>query len=286
MRWMREPLVHFLLLGLALFGLYAVIGQGRDEGPQKAVVVTAQDVAWLRESWQRQRNRPPTQDELRGLVDDFIREEILYREAVSLGLDQDDMIVRRRMAQKMEFLFTDLSELRAPTDVELLAYFETNRERYAEPARVSFSHIYFNPDLRGARTDEDARALLEELPPSPPSPESMAQLGDPLMLQPHYADRTKRDIHSLFGSEFADVIAAMEPGQWTGPIRSGYGVHLVYVQTRSASQPAELAQVRERVLVDFSADRRSDGKQRYYEQLRTQYDVKIEPTELTGQDAS
>jgi len=285
MRWMREPLVHFLLLGAALFGLHAVLGQGRDTELQREVVITSQDVAWLRENWERQRNRPPTDGELRGLVDEFLREEILYREAMALGLDQDDTIVRRRMTQKMDFLFTDLSELLEPSEAELLAFFQANEDRYAEPSQVSFAQVYFNPDLRGEQAELDARALLAELRASE-SQDVLSQRGDRFMMPQDYTAQTERDVRAYFGDDFARKVFALAPGKWEGPVASGYGLHLVLVRHRQATRPVEFAEVRELVLRDFGMERRAQGKERYYKQIRSKYEVRIERPVIVGENAS
>jgi hypothetical protein len=165
-RFLKEPLLHFFLLGLVVFGLHAVLNSGVDTGSRGdplLVEITSADIEWLRSTWNKKMGREPTPRELDGLVASFIREEVLYREAVSMGLDQHDSVVRRRMAQKMDFLFKDLAEMAQPTDEEISGWFDGNRERYRVPAHTSFTHVYFNRDRRGEGVENDAREVLEKV---------------------------------------------------------------------------------------------------------------------------
>src|ERR1700724_3390134 len=163
-RWLREPLLHFLVAGLALFAIYRTLNpppEQPDEG--KRIVITEDDLRQVQVAWRAQWQRFPTPDEMRGLVDSKIREEILYREAMALGLDKDDTIVKRRLAQKMEFLADDISSLREPQIDELRAWFDKNQERFALPSLMSFHHLYFSPDRRGAQARENALDALQTL---------------------------------------------------------------------------------------------------------------------------
>ena len=149
MTWTREPLVHFLVLGALLFGLFALVNNEASSKSPNRIEITSADVDRLQERWTKQWNRPPTETELKSLIEAYLREEILYREALALGLDQNDTIIRRRLAQKMEFLFEDLADQVEPTDEELKRYFDRNRDQYRLPARFSFAHVYFSVDQRG-----------------------------------------------------------------------------------------------------------------------------------------
>jgi len=162
-RWAREPLVHFLLIGAGLFALDAWNGGPAEEDPFRIVVSTA-DVERLSTLWQRQWQRPPTSEELQGAIDQHVREEIYFREALALGLDREDTIVRRRMAQKMRFISEDLATAAEPTEGELTSFLEQNEERYRTPGEVSFIHVYVNPDRRGASAESVAKETLAQLP--------------------------------------------------------------------------------------------------------------------------
>ena len=227
-------------------------------------------------SWQKRWNRAPTEQELAGLVDAYVRETIFYREALAMGLDRDDTIIRRRLAQKLEFLSEDLIATVPPTEEELRAFFAEHGERYQLPALTTFSQVFVDPDLRGERTLADAEEIGARLRAQGPPAEGAAGLGDPFMLQSYYPERSELEIAKLFGTEFAREVVKLAPGQWHGPVLSGYGVHFVYVDGRAEAVPAEFAAVRERVQQDWEDERRRVFNQEFYARLRARYEVVIE----------
>jgi len=278
-RWLREPLLHFFLLGLVVFGLHAVLNSeaNTDSGKDPRLVeITSADIDWLRSTWNKKMGREPTPDELKGLINGFIREEVLYREAVSMGLDQHDSVVRRRMAQKMDFLFKDLAEMAQPSEEEMAAYFEEERERYRAPARVSFTHVYFNGDRRGERVLEDARKALEKIEEGKIDPSGATALGDRFMLQFYYPQQSTEMTAREFGRAFADRLGTLEAAAWHGPVVSGYGLHLVYVHDRVESRLPELEEVRDRVTQDLMADRREKINRAAYREIKSKYRVLVE----------
>ena len=229
-RWLREPLLQFLVAGALLFAAYrALHPEAFRPTDDNRIEVTADDLRQLEIAWTAQWRRPPTPDEMRGLVDARVREEILYREALTLGLERGDAIVKRRLAQKMEFLASDVSALPDPTAAELRAWYASNAERFAEPGRRSFRHVYFSTDRRGAQAREDAASLLGQLSGKPADAPVADNAGDPFMFQNQYADRSSDQIASIFGSAFAAAVNEARPGSWQGPIESGLGWHLVFV---------------------------------------------------------
>lgn len=262
----KSPLVHFVALGTLVFVLYGFF-RGGATGDSRRIEVTASEITRMRELFQRQWKRPPTEEELQGLVEHFVREEILYREALAMGLDEGDTVVRRRLAQKVEFLADDLATRAEPTREELSRYFQKNLDRYAFPARRSFSHIYFSVDRRGDAAESDARRALE-------NPE--ASEGDPFMLQRDFASRTEREVRDLFGEEFARALFRIEPGEWHGPVRSSYGVHLVLVRESTEARAPELAEVSDRIRNDFLDERRREANEALVESLREQYEIVVE----------
>ena len=287
-RLLREPLLHFFLLGLAVFGLHAFLNSDEGNGAvadPHLVEITSADIEWLRSTWNKKMGREPTAEELEGMTDAFIREEILYREAVSMGLDQHDTVVRRRMAQKMEFLFKDLAEMAEPTEEELQAWFDENRERYRAPALVSYTHVYFNGDQRGEKVLEDARKVLAELQKEGGDPAEAPARGDRFMLRSSYPlqglDMTARE----FGRGFADALAGLETGRWQDPVVSGYGLHLVYLHERIDSRLPELDEVRERVVMDLMTARREQVNTAAYREIKSKYQVLVEnmPYEAAAQ---
>lgn len=272
----REPLVHFLVLGAVIYGLAAVFTGPVDGAPDNTIRITAGQIAWLEGSWQKRWNRPPTPAERAGLIKEYVRETVLYREALAMGLDQDDTIVRRRLAQKLEFLSQDLLAPPAPDDEELRAWFGANSERYREPTLVTFTHVFIDPDRREDRTLADAEAILAELRALPSPSEGSDALGDPFMLQRYYPERSQPEVSKLFGGEFSAEVVELAPGRWHGPVLSGYGVHLVYVHNRAESRDADFASVRDRVAQDWEDERREELNDEFYAALLARYTVIVD----------
>ncbi len=262
------PLVIFLVLGGAVFALDR--WRGADDASTRTIEIGELQLAGIRERWQAQWDRPPTEAELRGLVNDAVREEILYREALRLGLDRDDTIVRRRLAQKMTFMLEDGVAVDPPEESAVADYYAANPDRYREPRRTTFAHVYLSQDRR-ADPDADVAAILDQLTSG--SPNLWRRLGDPFMLLREYADRSDQEIAELFGGDFASALTELSPGGWHGPVRSAYGVHLVRIAARSEARQLPLEAIRERVIQDLVADRRRKLNQTAFDELRAQYDV-------------
>ncbi len=279
-RLLREPLVHFMILGAALFALQAVLGEPEDGGDLR-VEISAGEIEHLRATWTRQRGRSPSDAELRKAVDGRLREEIYYREAVRMGLDQDDVIVRRRLAQKLEFLINNLTIPEQPPEAELRAFLAENAERYREPARLSFTHVYFSRDRRPEAAG-DAEALLATLRAAASPPECAAEQGDPFMHHSDHAERSPQDVAKHFGDDFARALFELEPGDWQGPLRSAYGMHLVRLTDKRPSRDVELAEVHGAVTRDWRAARRREANANAYARLREQYDVEVAELQSTG----
>ena len=276
MNTLRSPLLHFLLIGAVVYLLYGLTDSDTTLISPDTITVTAGDVAWMEDSWQKRWNRSPTPEERKGLIDQHVRETVLYREALAMGLEQDDVIIRRRLAQKLEFLFQDLADVVPPDDQELRTYFEANRDRYQDPDLLTFTHVFLDPDQRGDRTLADAEAMLAELGAQDDPTRDAADLGDLFMLQSYYPQRPESEVSKLFGREFARSVFELEPGQWHGPVLSGYGVHLVYVHDRLQSPPPDFDAVVERVAEDWQTDRRQAFNEKFVENLMSRYEVTIE----------
>ena len=273
-RVLREPLVHFLAIGLLLFLLFALVNDDqRNDGNR--IDITDADVEQLVAIFRKQWQRPPNAQELQSLIDSRVREEVLYREGLAMGLDKDDTIVRRRLAQKVEFLIGDVSGVTEPDDATLQAYYDENAERYREPPRLSFSHIYFNTDRRGEQAATDARALLERLRAASPRVTQAPDEGDPFMLPRVYVDKRTDEIARDFGRAFSQEITGLETKQWHGPVASAYGLHLVYIASREEASQPPLEQVRSRVANDWLVDQRRLADERIYERLRSRYEISI-----------
>ncbi len=271
---LREPLAHFFVLGAGIFLLAALVGES-DENQPDEIVVSAGQVDHLVETWQRTWQRPPTQAELEGLVEDHIREEILYREAIAIGLDRDDIIIRRRLRQKMEFLTQDLVERAEPTEEELRSYLEQNAGAFQVEPRITFQQIYLNIEIRGSNAEKDALNLLRDLQENTRSVEPLA-LSDPILVPHELESLPESEVARLFGREFASRLAEIEPGSWTGPVRTGFGLHLVRVLERLPGRMPELGEVREKVEREWRFMRRQESDEQFFRSLRDRYTVEVQ----------
>lgn len=263
--WLRDPLFAFLLVGVAIFAADAWFGDGPGD---RTIIVPQPQVDRLATLWETQMGRPPTVSELDALIDDHVREEVMVQEAKRLGLDQGDAIIRRRLAQKLSFLTEDVATLEAPSPEELRAYFEETKDRYATPAVVTFSHIYFSPERRDDAAG-DARQTLGNL-----DTDAWRRTGDPFMLGRTYAHAGHSRIERDFG---ADFLAALEElavsSDWQGPVESAYGFHLLRIDARSPALGADYESVATRVARDFDAARREAANAAYFDDLLGQYTV-------------
>jgi peptidyl-prolyl cis-trans isomerase C len=277
LKLLREPLVHFMFIGAVIYMLYGVFAEPAPEKDDKIIVVTSGEVEWMQTAWQKRRNRPPTDEEFDGLIQQYIRETVFYREALTMGLNKHDQVIRRRMAQKMEFLAKDLVALTPPTDAELQAYFTEHQDRYQEPTRYTFTQVFIDPDKRGDATLDDAEMIKAKLiVQGDATIDDADALGDDIMLQPYYPEKNRVEIQKQFGSGFTDSLVELSPGQWHGPVLSGYGVHLVYVSNIIEPPPPVFAKVRERVVQDWTTDKSEELNEKFYANLRSQYTIVIE----------
>jgi len=280
-RILKEPLLHFILAGAGIYLLFSWLGQTESEEAvaENTIVITEGEMNWLAESWQKRWNRPPTNEEMLGLTKQHLRETVLYREAMSMGLDKDDIIIRRRLAQKLEFLSQDLIQPEPPTDGELRAFLSKNIDRYRMPELITFTHVFLDPDKREDRTLDDAKKLKEELISDGIVPSESSELGDTFMLQSYYPERAESDISKLFGGEFARSIMKLEPEKWHGPVLSGYGTHLVYVHALQVFPAPTFEQVSARVAADWDSEKRERLNDEYIASLLRRYNVIVEGEE-------
>jgi len=266
--------MQFLLIGAVLFLGYRTLHPGPEAGPLSTrIELTEDDLRQMSVAWLAQGRSAPTPKQMASLVDMRVREEILYREALALGLDKGDTIVKRRLAQKMEFLFEDVSALREPTREELKAWFEKNSDRFALPPRASFRLLYFSPDRRGPRAREDAARALETLRGKPASAQGGAAGADPFMFQDYYGDRSPEEIAKLFGPRFAEALLQQQPSSWQGPIESGYGWHLVWVDSLTPSRVPAFEEVETEAKTKWITDQRAETRRRAYEAMRARYEI-------------
>ena len=264
-----------MLLGGLLFVLYGWIGGADGDADGGDIVVTEGRIRNLTDTFTRTWQRPPTGEELSGLVEDYIREEVLYREGVALGLDRDDTIIRRRLRQKLEFVSEDAVNAVEPSDAELGKFLAANADRYGVDARLSFSQVFLDPSRRGDRLDEEAAGLLDALR-TRRADLDLAALGDSRLLDTRYVQVTEEDLARLFGPEFASALRNLPVGEWEGPLSSGYGAHLVRIVERTPGRAVELSEVREAVARDWSARRRQELLDAQYEALLSRYQIRIQ----------
>jgi hypothetical protein len=273
----RQPLVHFLVLGAALAVLYGWLNDRDAAGSDRTIRITSGNISRLEAEWRARWSRAPTEQELDGLIRAQIREAALYREALAMGLDEDDPVIRRVLVRKLEGIARDLVELSlAPTEQDLAAYFEAHADRYRPPPLITFTHVFLDPDRRGEQTRQDADAILAELQSQGPPTQGIEDFGDPFMLQRYYPQKTEQRIASLFGHEFARAVFELPPGRWHGPVLSGYGTHLVYVDRRTEFPTPTLAEVEQQVRQDWVDAERDKITEEYFAKLLARYDVIVE----------
>lgn len=272
-RLLRDPLVHFGLLGAGLFALYLMLADQTDTGDRRIVVGTERQ-AQLSAAFERVWRRRPTDAEFKGLVDDWLREELANREAVELGLAEDDPIIRRRLRQKYEAFVDQLSMGATPSTGELQAWYEAHRSDYVTQSRYSLRQIYFSQERRDDARG-DARAVLRSL--APLDPEAAAGLGDSSALPSRLQGERASAVVSVFGDAFLEGLADLKAGRWSGPVTSAYGEHLVYLESFTPQQQPALDDVRDTLLRDWEDAQRREARDRIYAELLRDYDVEYAP---------
>ncbi len=278
MTWRRilgEPLLHFLLIGTGLFLAFSLMPRDQRSGDAGEIVVSQGQVEHLAAGFARTWQREPSIEELAGLVSDFVREEVYYREALALGLDQDDTVIRRRLRQKLEFIFDDVAARAEPSEAELQAYLLAHPDAFRREPRLSFRQIYLNPDRRGPRVEADAAQLLAQLSQAGTDLDAAA-LGDATLLESAFADVSPSDVAAQFGADFADRLMELAVGAWQGPLKSGLGLHLVQVSERRDATLPVLAEVRDQVRREWDKARRAELKELSYRELLARYTVIVE----------
>ena len=270
--FLREPLLHFLLIGAVLFAAYD--SQNKDFVENNRIVISEDQIDRLITLWEKKRQRLPAQDELQGLIEQQIREEVMYRE-LAMGLDQNDKIVRRRLAQKVEFISADLAALAEPTETELANYLVTNSKKFEQPANINFEQVYISYDKHGDNVEAYANNLLNKLTKAN-STIDIKSFSDSLLLEQQYQQITEHNVSRLFGKAFARELFALPVGSWQGPITSGFGLHLIQIDKKSESSLPELTAVREKVRAEWMAQQRNNMDKNFYQSLRQRYEIVIE----------
>jgi hypothetical protein len=268
---LKDPLVHFLALGVALFAVAAWRGQSVSAGREQ-IVVTAEQVAQARAAAAVLQGREPTQEEMQTLVEPTVRDEVMYREALALGLDENDDEVRRRLIEKMTYLTQDLADPQPPSEQALRDFYTANPDTFTIPALVSFDQVFFSPGTRGDKLEADAAAGLAALRAG----RAPAEVGDRTPLRESYDDAPREQVAVLFGDELAAALFGAAPGEWTGPFRSDFGLHVVRLRSRSDARLPPYDEIAARVAEEYGAQRRREANERAYREMRAQYDIVIE----------
>lgn len=279
-RLARDPLIHFLLIGAGIYGAYALVDSESATADPNSITITQEEIRALTDQWTRLWNRPPTEAELAKVLRGHVRTRVLYQEALAMGLDKQDPVIERRLAQKVELLSRSLVTPEPPGDEVLAAWYADNLDRFREPATYTLFQVFFDPDERGEATMQDANAALERLLSLDAIPEDLGGYGDDTITQNYYPARTVSQLGKTFGSGFAEQVVRLEPGRWHGPVLSGFGAHLVYVQ--SVTQPAApaLADVRDAVQEAWMLQQVEALSEQFIEELVARYDIVVEETEV------
>lgn len=271
-----EPLVQFLIVGLALFGADRMMRAPEQNSDKSRVELTESDVRKLALTWLAQGRPPPTPSQLKNLVDQKVAMEILVREAKGLGLDQDDEVIKRRLAQKMDFLFEDVAKAREPSEGELREWFARNTDRFAAPPRVDFRHLYFAAD-RG-RSKEEVEARKVRLADEKDETVAAKIVGaDQFMFQDGYTDATPDKVAKVFGPAFAKSVFELPAGSWQGPVRSGFGWHLVFIDATTPGSPPKFEDVAPQAKEAWLEEETRSLKRRAFEELKARYTVVLPP---------
>lgn len=271
---LREPLFHFLLIGAVLFTPYYFMQPaGNKTADSKEIRLSLEEISQQVLLFQSQWNREPSAEELGQLMENRVQEEVLYREALALGLDQGDTIVKRRMAQKMQFLAEDVAAAREPTPDELEQWYRERSAQFAMPARYSFRHLYFSPDRRGASAHADAASAREKLQDQPEDSDIAESLADPFMFQDYYRERSPEFLGKEFGPNFALAVEQLTPGSWQGPVESGLGWHLVFVDDVISGRVPDFAEVIPEVKAAWLVEQKALAWEKTYKEMRARYTV-------------
>ena len=271
---LREPLAHFLLLGALLLFASNLVNR-RTSGDTKKIVVTQGEIEHLEDTFTRAYQRPPNEEELTGLVRDFVREEVYYREALALGLDRGDAPIRQRLRQKMEFISEDVAAQTEPSEDQLRSYLNSHPDKFRLDQHFTFSQIYLDPARHGRRLNADAQQMLAKLN-NAAAKADLSTMGDPFLLEPSSQDVSARDVARDFGEKFTAALGELPVGKWQGPVESGLGMHLVYVSKRTDGRIPQLIEVLDAVRREWANEYRLEANEKFYQGLLNRYTVTVE----------
>jgi hypothetical protein len=273
-RLLREPLLHFLLLGALLFLAYGGLNRTGLTAPDE-IVVSRNQVEGLAMQFERVWQRAPTADERQALIESWVRVVVVYRVALAMRLEQDDPVVRRRLSQKVQFILDTGSASGAPTEAELQAWLDAHADRYRVEATYALNQRYFDPARHGGGVAGAETAAKRALAAG------RTTAGDPTML-PAKLEGRAADVERQFGADFEQALRTLPVGGWQGPVRSAFGLHVVELTARTDARAATLAEVRPEVARDLMEARAESAQEALYQDLRAKYSVQIEAEAPTG----
>jgi len=277
-KWTAQPVVQFMGIGLVMFLVNTYILQAdssKDEN-EYSVFLTVGEVKSMEEIWLSKWQRPPTEPEMQGMINQRVEEAILFREAVKIGLDKNDDIIRQRMSQKLEFLSNDLIKPDSATAEEVKWYFDENIEKYTTPANITIMQLFVNPKIHGDLLEKEVSSRLKKLNVMDVSSSEISKYGDQFSLQTYYPDKSQLELAKLYGSAFATNIFELETDKWVGPVNSQYGVHLVYVMHKNPAVIPEFETVKELVTEDLQRKKQEKLNNLYIDGILSRYKVIIE----------
>ena len=282
-RWLREPALQFLLIGTGLFLAYGWL-HGRASFSRDTIVITEGRIEQLAAGFAGLHRRPPTREELDGMVQDAVREEVLYREAMALHLDADDVIVRRHLAQKLQFVSEDTHPVPEPTQAQLRDFLAQHPQEFQAERGYSFTQVFLNPQRHGSQLQADAQRLLAALRTAPDDA-ALVKGGDPFLLDSHFERLPAGETARLFGADFEKALRTIATGQWQGPVTSSLGTHLVLLRLRDEPGPPQLADIQAEVRRAWMNEQRELANARFYAELRRRYDVKVQLPAVSAEPA-
>nr|WP_010131044.1 peptidylprolyl isomerase [Microbulbifer agarilyticus] len=271
LHWIKDPSVQFALIGALLFGVSSIF-QGGSFSADEEIVISEARIRNISSIFERGWQRPPSDRELQRLIEEYVREEVLYREALNMGLDQNDAVIRRRLRTKMEFLAKDLVDAIEPSEQILQQFHQANVQDYTNPAQYTFEQIFLDSDKR-AEVAEDARMVLTRLTAG----RDPRALGDRTLLDFQFKSVTPDRIDRTFGSDFSLQLIDLPTNEWIGPLTSAYGEHLVRITEMVPAEQPAFAEVRDQVLRDWQDQERKDVLRIQYQTLRDKYTISIAP---------
>jgi hypothetical protein len=265
-----------------LFGLYGLVGKRNADPPEK-IMVSASRIANLGDGFARTWRRPPSERELQGLIEDYVRDEVFYREGRAAGLDRDDVIIRRRVRQKMEFLAEDMS-VPEPSDEQLAAYLASNPARFRAEDQITFHQVFLSATRRAKTIESDSQQIAGILAQAD-GPVDATALGDPFLLGEEFRDVSPSKVTSIFGESFAKQISVVEKGRWQGPISSSFGQHFVFISERISGVVPPLDAVRTEVRREWVNEKRLEAERKLYVSLRDRYEIVVDMPSAKGASA-